>query len=198
MLFEEAEAQNLLPQDGEVYFWPAAVAHELAEQYLQRLQQEIFWRADEARIYGKHIITRRQYAWYADKHYEYTYSGFTRQAMLWTPLLIELKARVEQVTGKQYNSCLLNLYPDGDTGMAWHRDDETDLLQNGSIASLSFGARRKFSLKHIDSNEKREVMLDSGDLLEMAGETQSYWRHCVPKSKRVKDLRINLTFRQMV
>jgi len=197
MLFQETEQQNLLPQDGIVHYWPGIITGPEADDYFQRLMNEVHWRADEARMYGKHFITRRQFAWYADCTYEYVYSGVARKAMLWIPLVTELKQRVEGVTGQSYQSCLLNLYPDGDSGMSWHQDDEPELRKNGSIASLSFGAQRKFSLKHISTGEKRDVLLDHGDLLEMGGETQSHWRHCVPKTKRVTEPRINLTFRQM-
>jgi len=92
----------------------------------------------------------------------------------------------------------LNLYPDGNSGMAWHRDAEKELVPDGSIASLSFGASRKFALKHIESKEKLDFILHSGDLLEMCGETQQHWMHSVPKTKKVLEPRINLTFRQML
>lgn len=82
--------------------------------------------------------------------------------------------------------------------MAWHSDDEKELVSNGSIASLSFGASRKFSLKHLASKEKVELMLHSGALLEMYGTTQRHWQHSVPKTKKVDSPRVNLTFRQMV
>jgi len=189
--------QNYLPQDGELHYWGAVFGQDEAAQLTQRLLQEVNWRNDVAMMYGKRIVTRREYAWYADSCYEYTYSGVSRRAQLWEPLIKALKQEVEQRTGQVYNSCLLNLYPDGDTGMAWHSDDEKDLLRNGSIASLSFGASRKFTLKHLLNKGKVELMLHSGELLEMCGETQSHWQHSVPKTKKVDSPRVNLTFRQM-
>lgn len=197
MLFHDQMHENLLPKDGCLYYWPELFGPSQSNHYMERLKAEIQWKPDEAKIYGKHIITRRQYAWYADRSYEYSYSGVTRHSMPWIPILLKLRGITQEVTGQFYNSCLLNLYPDGATGMAWHRDAETELLKNGSIASLSFGATRKFSLKHIASSHKVELFLHSGDLLEMCGETQSYWRHSIPKTKRVFEPRINLTFRQM-
>lgn len=190
--------QNYLPQDGELYYWGPVVSATEAEQLTARLLLEVNWKNDIAVMYGKRIVTRRQYAWYADHCYEYRYSGVSRRAELWIPFINELKQLTEQHTGQVYNSCLLNLYPDGDTGMAWHSDDEQELKPNGSIASLSFGASRKFSLKHLSTKEKVELMLHSGELLEMRGVTQHYWQHCVPKTKKVDSPRVNLTFRQMV
>jgi len=193
----QREGHNHLPVDGEVYYWPQQLV-EHSQQYTQCLLDEVLWRHDEAVIYGKRIVTRRQYAWFADHPYEYSYSGVARRAEPWTELVGDLRSQVEAVTGKRYNSCLLNLYPDGDSGMAWHRDDERDLAPAGSIASLSFGASRKFAMKHRVSGEKVDFMLHSGDLLEMCGVTQDYWRHSVPKTWRVDTPRVNLTFRQMV
>jgi alkylated DNA repair dioxygenase AlkB len=82
--------------------------------------------------------------------------------------------------------------------MAWHSDAETDLKKNGAICSLSFGAERKFTFKHKESGDKVELLLEDGSLLLMKDETQSYWFHRLPPSKKVKDLRINLTFRTIV
>ena len=106
-----------------------------------------------------------------------------------------LKAKVEQKTGEKYNSCLLNLYHDGSEGMAWHSDGEKDLQRNGAIASLSFGALRKFAFKHKNTKEVVSLNLKAGSLLVMKGETQQHWLHRLPPTKKVQSPRINLTFR---
>ena len=46
----------------------------------------------------------------------------------------------------QFNSVLLNEYPNGKVGMGWHSDDEKK--NRSIIASLSFGANRDFIFKH--------------------------------------------------
>lgn len=188
---------NFLPRDGELRYWGVVFSFDDASMWMQRLMNEVEWKPDEANIYGKHIITRRQYAWFSDRRETYTYSGVTRHSQCWIPLINVLRQQVEQYTGEEYQSCLLNLYPDGETGMAWHSDDETELVKHGSIASLSFGASRRFVLKHRTTQEKVEMLLNHGDLLEMRGATQSYWVHSIPKTKAVTEPRINLTFRQM-
>src|SRR5699024_713386 len=109
--------------------------------------------------------------------------------------LLELKNKIEEETGEEFNSCLLNLYHDGSEGMGWHSDDESDLKKNGTIGSLSLGAKRKFVFKHKTTKEKVEVFLDHGSLLLMKGETQRYWLHTLPPTKKVKSPRVNLTFR---
>ena len=140
--------ENLLPQDGIVNYYGTVFSEEESDFYLEQLLHHIEWKNDEAIIYGKHIITKRKAAWYGDRNYSYTYSNTTKQALPWTADLLALKKRVEELTETVFNSCLLNLYHDGNEGMAWHSDDEKSLGKNSSIASLSFGAERKFSLKH--------------------------------------------------
>lgn len=149
-------------------------------------------------IFGKRIVTKRKTAWYAAEEYEYTYSKITRKARLWTPELVELKELIEEVTGREFNSCLLNLYHSGEEGMSWHSDAEAELGKEPAIASLSLGAERKFLLKHKRTKEKISLPLQNGSLLLMAGQTQKNWLHSLPKTKKVQAPRINLTFRKIV
>jgi alkylated DNA repair dioxygenase AlkB len=149
-------------------------------------------------IFGKRIVTKRMTGWYGEKEFDYTYSKITRKARLWTPELIELKNLVEQKTGLNFNSCLLNLYHTGEEGMSWHSDAEAELGPDPAIASLSLGAERKFVLKNKLSGEKVTVELENGSLLLMKGQTQKNWLHSLPKTKKVKEPRINLTFRRII
>jgi len=197
-LFEQDKNTNLLPYGGKVIYHGKVTEPAKAEHYLDVLLNTIAWKNDEAVIFGRHIITKRKVAWYADADYSYTYSNTTKQALPWTKELLELKQLTEQLTGHQFNSCLLNLYHNGDEGMAWHSDDEKALGKDTAIASLSFGAERKFALKHRESRFKTELILEHGSLLIMKGTTQSNWLHCLPKSKKINQPRVNLTFRSMV
>jgi len=189
--------QNLLPFDGVADYYGAIMTALTAEEYMESLMTDIEWRNDEAVIFGRHIITKRKVAWYGDADYGYTYSGIVRQALPWTEELLALKALTEELTGFAYNSCLLNLYHDGEEGMAWHSDDEKELAPDGAIASLSFGAERRFLFRHKGTKEVVEVRLSAGSLLVMRETTQDKWMHSLPKMKRVKDPRVNLTFRTM-
>ena len=192
------EVVNLLPFDGQADYYGQVMAAEEAERYMERLMSEIEWRNDEAVIFGRHIVTKRKVAWYGDNTYTYTYSNITRQALPWTADLLALKELTGRLTGARYNSCLLNLYHDGDEGMAWHSDDEKELEPDGAIASLSFGAERRFLFRHRQSKEKLEVLLAAGSLLVMRGTTQTHWLHSLPKMKKVRIPRVNLTFRIML
>ncbi|MDO6759848.1 alpha-ketoglutarate-dependent dioxygenase AlkB [Tamlana sp. 2_MG-2023] len=194
-LFNNDVVSNILPYDGEVNYYGKVIPEKKIAHYYNQLLEEISWNHDEAIIFGKLIVTKRKVAWYGDEAFDYTYSKTTKRALPWNKALLELKNLVEQKTGETYNSCLLNLYHNGDEGMAWHSDAEKDLKKNGSIASLSFGAERKFSFKHKTTKKTVSVVLERGSLLEMTGTTQTHWLHRLPPTKKVKTPRINLTFR---
>lgn len=189
---------NLLPFDGIVNYYGTIMSSADADRYFNALMENIEWKNDEAIIYGKHIITKRKVAWYGNSNFSYTYSNTTKEALSWTKELLELKQLIEKISGDTFNSCLLNLYHNGDEGMAWHSDDEKSLGLNTCIASLSFGAERKFSLKHKVSKDTISQLLENGSLLIMKGATQSNWLHCLPKTKKVTTPRINLTFRTII
>ena len=195
---EEPLPRNVLPQDGEAMDHGVIFKREEADRYFEVLLREVPWRHDEAKMFGKHIVTARKVAWYGDRNYDYTYSGRTRTALIWTPELWEIKEMVEGLSGARYNSCLLNLYGDGSQGMGWHHDDEKGLGRNSNIASVSFGAARRFDFRHNRTREKVSVLLEHGSLLVMRGTTQSFWQHQIPKSLKVTEPRINLTFRRMI
>lgn len=190
--------ENLLPKDGTVNYYGKIIDQEEADAFYLQLLENIEWKNDEAVIFGKKILTKRKVAWYGDDNYEYTYSNSTKKAIPWTPELLKLKALAEEKTGEEFNSCLLNLYHNGEEGMAYHSDGEKDLKKNGAIASLSFGAERKFSFKHKFTKEKVDLLLEHGSLLVMKDQTQSFWLHRVPPTKKIHSPRINLTFRTIV
>ncbi len=189
---------NLLPKDGTVNYYGKVLASKEADQYFDLLTQNILWENDEVIILGKHIITKRKAAWYGDSDYSYTYSNTTKQALAWTKELSQLKQIVEELAETKFNSCLLNLYHNGDEGMGWHSDDEKSLGKNNIIASLSFGAERNFLFKHKQTKQIISLVLEHGSLLIMKDATQMNWLHSLPKSKNVTRPRINLTFRTII
>jgi len=197
-LFNTNSFVNLLPFDGVANYHGNVLKREQAQFYFNTLLNTIEWKNDEAIIFGKHIITKRKAAWYGDSNYAYTYSNTTKHALAWTKELSELKQLTEALTGTTYNSCLLNLYHTGDEGMAWHSDDEKSLGKNTSIASLSFGAERKFCFKHKRTKQTISILLENGSLLEMKDTTQTNWLHRLPTTIKILTPRVNLTFRTMV
>lgn len=197
-LFSPEPFSNLLPSDGTVIYYGKVLNHDVSINYFDALMHKIEWKNDEAVIFGKHMITKRKVAWYGDTNFTYTYSNITKEALPWTNELLELKQLAEKITKTTYNSCLLNLYHNGDESMAWHSDDEKTLGKHMSIASFSFGAARKFSFKHKITHQKVSLILENGSLLEMKDATQENWWHRLPKTKLIDQPRINLTFRTIV
>ncbi|UKT64476.1 alpha-ketoglutarate-dependent dioxygenase AlkB family protein [Pedobacter mucosus] len=190
--------KNLLPYGGIVNYYGKLFTEKEANAYFNTLMETIAWKNDEAFIMGKHIITKRKVAWYGDEEYSYTYSKASKVALPWTKELLALKKLAEQKCETSFNSCLLNLYHSGEEGMAYHSDDEKALAKNAAIASLSFGAERKFLLKNKQTKETVGLFLEHGSLLVMKGETQTNWLHRLPQTTKVNQPRINLTFRTMV
>jgi alkylated DNA repair dioxygenase AlkB len=197
-LFPLDPSANLLPCDGTVNYHGQIFSMTEANDHQTALLNDVPWQHDEAIIYGKHIITARKVAWYGDSEFAYAYSGITRQALPWNEHLLKLKATVEEHCQTRFNSCLLNLYDHGDQGMAWHSDDEKTLAKHAAIASVSFGAERRFCFKHKRTTQTAEIVLEHGSLLVMKDSTQTHWLHSIPKSKRITEPRINLTFRAFV
>lgn len=188
---------EILPYDGSVLHFGKVFTPTTALELYQKLLHDIKWEHDVVKLFGKTIVTKRKIAWYAKVKKTYTYTGVTKSSLAWTPFLEELMQKVSHHTSETYNSCLLNLYHNGAEGMAWHSDGEKELVTNGSIASLSLGASRKFSFKHKQTKHKIDIDLHSGDLIEMRGLTQKHWLHRLPPTTKCHTPRINLTFRQM-
>ena len=168
--------------------------------YMKHLTNDIKWKREKIRMWGREIVTKKRIAWYADKGKPYTYSGSTFHPDQWNELLLEIKKYVEHYIKFQFNSVLLNEYPNGKVGMGWHSDDERELGIDPIIASLSFGANRDFIFKHKTdkSFENIKIHLKSGSLLLMLGSTQHHWKHSLPKRLKVREPRINLTFRRIL
>jgi alkylated DNA repair dioxygenase AlkB len=192
------EHTNLLTDGGTVNYYGQIMPVGKADAFQQTLLENIDWRNDEAFIFGRRIVTKRKVAWYGDRQFEYSYSNTIKRAVQWTPDLIVLKEITERLSGEHFNSCLLNLYHDGNEGVGWHSDGEKDLKENGAIASLSFGAERRFLFRNKKTKKIVSVFLEHGSLLIMKDATQKNWMHRLPPDKDVRAPRVNLTFRTIV
>jgi alkylated DNA repair dioxygenase AlkB len=197
---DESSLERHLIQDGELQIARRFIFSDKANAYFQLLLHNIQWKQEEIVVFGKKHLEPRLTAWYADEGTHYAYSNKILQPKDWSVELLELKTKIEDILpGKSFNSVLLNLYRDGNDKMGWHSDNEKELGPNPCIASLSFGATRFFDLKHKQDKTKRfRFELSSGTLLVMSGSLQDYWLHQVPPQKKVKEPRINLTFREVV
>ena len=189
---------NLLPKDGTVHYYGKIFTEEQSEIYYVKLLNEINWQHDVVKIFGKEIITKRKVAFLGDEGISYKYSGKTKIAEKWLKFILEIKSTVEQISGEKFNACLLNYYHNGSEAMSWHSDNEKEILKHSAIASVSFGAERKFGFKHNFSKEEISLMLENGSLLIMKDKTQIYWKHKLYTNAKITLPRINLTFRTIV
>ena len=200
-LFAPAPTDNLLPYDGKVN--DLGVIIDDATALYNTLLNELPWQPDIVTLFGKTHITTRQIVWMGDTDADYQYSGHVRQTVPWSDIVFHVKQEIEQALAKigvttNFNTCLLNYYPSGADGMGYHADDEKELGQQPVIASLSLGATRKFVFKHKKTQDKVELYLESGQLVVMHGDTQTFWKHTITKTKTVDAGRISLTFRHML
>lgn len=196
-LFEDGPIR--LPMaEADVVFYPRFFEPEKAEELFRRLQSEIPWRQVSIKLYGKTIPVPRLTAWHGDPGVSYTYSKLTLNAEPWTPALLEIRDRLKELDATDFNGVLLNSYRNGNDGMSWHSDDEPELGPNPVIASVNFGGVRRFQFRHrLRRNETAAIDLTPGSCLMMRGETQTFWLHQIPKTKKSCEPRINLTFRHI-
>ena len=185
-----------IPQ-GTLLLEPDFIADNEANNLFQSLQQQLNWQQAEIRMFGRMVRIPRLQCFQGEPGISYRYSGLTLKTEPWHPLIHALKQRVESVAEHTFNTVLINYYRDGKDSMGWHSDDEPELGSNPVIASLNLGQARRFLLRHRFDKAipQRELLLNSGSLLIMAGQLQHYWHHSVPKTNRPLEGRINLTFR---
>lgn len=188
--------RNILPFDGHAYLiddtqgafaWPEITAH---------LAESVPWRIEIARLFGREMPVPRMTAWFGEA--DYTYSGIRHRAAPFPAIVQLLRERAESLSGASYNSVLLNLYGNGTDSVGWHSDNEAGLGDCPTIASLSLGAARRFQFRHKRTKDTITLELGEGHWLIMAGETQRFWLHQVPKTTASVARRINLTFRRMI
>ncbi|VXC52788.1 DNA repair protein [Pseudomonas sp. 8Z] len=193
MLFDDS-----LPPlaDAELDYQPAWVDAALADIWLEALIEQTPWQQPQLFIHGRHHSVPRLTAWYGEPEARYRYSGVIHEPLPWTPLLDEIRQRVEQCVGQALNAVLLNYYRDGQDSMGWHSDAEPELGRNPLIASLNLGGSRRFDLRRVGATRiEHSLTLDHASLLVMRGPTQHHWQHQVAKTRRVCAPRLNLTFR---
>ena len=182
-------------ENGEYLFYPIFFTKSESDIFFQKLKSEIEWKQESMNMYGKKINFPRLTAWYGDNDKPYSFSGITLSPKVWNEELVSIKNKIEPIAKVDFNSVLLNRYRDGNDSISWHTDAEKELGINPVIASVNFGATRKFQLRHIKTKEKLEIELTHGSLLIMQGEMQHFWQHQVPKTSQKVGERINLTFR---
>ncbi|MCG8463660.1 MAG: alpha-ketoglutarate-dependent dioxygenase AlkB [Xanthomonadales bacterium] len=182
--------------DCALYYFPDWIAVAKADALFDALNAEIPWQQRAIQVYGRQVMQPRLTAWIGDESASYSYSKTQHLPEPWTPTTSKLRHDLEQSCQWRFNSVLANCYRNGEDSMGWHADNEAELGQQPVIASLTLGAARRFVMRRRDDHQQKfECLLAHGSLLVMAGETQQYWQHSLPKSRKVNGARINLTYR---
>ncbi|MBA4299311.1 Alkylated DNA repair dioxygenase AlkB [Algoriphagus alkaliphilus] len=190
---------NLIPFQGETKLVQDFFSKKPADYYFQKLQKSLDWKQEPIRMFGKMVMQPRLTALYGDAGRPYGYSGISMNPSVWTTELLEIKEKLQVFSGIVFTHVLCNYYRDGQDSMGWHRDNEAVLGKNPSIASITFGSTRLFQIRHYETkNHKIDIPLTHGSLLMMSGESQHHWEHQLPKTKKVLEPRINLTFRKLL
>lgn len=189
------QSANYAPFDGEIYVFSGFYSCNEADTFYSLLFRTLAWQSEQLFIFGRRLKVPRLMAWYGDASAHYRYSGVEHIPLPWTADLQMLKADVETVCSHSFNSVLANLYRDGQDSMGSHADNEKELGNTPLIASLSLGESRLLRFRHPRSGCKLNIELAHGDLMVMAGALQQHWRHELPKTRKAKQPRINLTFR---
>lgn len=186
-------------QENDSLDWRNTDWYTLTDRELKAINfSNIKWKHDAINFYGKIIPLPRLTSWYGDQGKAYTYSGIKSHPENWNEGLLYIKNEVERVANAKFNSVLLNWYRNGEDHLNWHADDEKELGNNPIIASVNFGETRDFIIRRNDDQSKKiTIPLKHGTLIIMKGELQHFWQHSVPKRKKIKGSRFNLTFRSI-
>lgn len=165
---------------------------EEADGYYNSLLTDTPWREYEMPMYDKIVTAPRMISWHQDINSD--------NAPEFSSDLNSIRKRVEAETNLHFNAVLLNLYRNGNDGVSWHSDRIDRSGNNPIIASVTFGETRIFRLRHKFRKDvpQVEIPLYHGSFLIMAGKTNSFWEHAVPKTSKNILPRINLTFRRVI
>ena len=170
-----------------------------AGNYFIEILNTTTWKQDKIKVYGKTYMQPRLTALYANNALPYSYSGIKMHPEKMTHILSEIQNRIHKVSNNIFTTVLINQYRNGNDSNGWHADNEKELGKNPIIASVSFGSDRFFHLKHREQKELRfKILLKSGSLFFMEGETQTHWLHQIAKTSQPVGTRINLTFRKII
>lgn len=124
---DAAEPIVILAKDGRAEYINHFYDAEVSDSLFTNVLGSLTWESDQIFMFGRLVTTARKVAWVGDPDCLYTYSGVQKIPQAWTKELLQMKHKLEQLTGHTYNSCLLNLYHTGDEGMGWHSDNEKEL-----------------------------------------------------------------------
>jgi len=186
--------------DGQVCLLHSFLPERDAWKLFDTLRDSVDWRQDEILTFGRRVRIPRLHRWMSEPGHTYAWSGIVMDSIHWSPEVVEVRNRLNTLLGANFNGVLLNLYRDGEDCVGWHSDNEAIFGAQPTIASVSLGEERDFLLRHKTRRDLDvlRISLEHGSVLLMSGVTQTHWLHSLPRRSRVKSMRINLTFRQLI
>lgn len=192
---EETKLEKTELKDDSIVYWcKNFLSSDEATKLYEHLLKEMNWIQGELSMFGKKVLTPRMQSWMADEGIDANLYQKQKQHP-WTEPVLEIKKKLEEMLHCKFDYLLLNYYRNGNDYIGWHADREAIPESKSVIASMTLGETRKFVLKHNETEEKLEYQLTHGSLIVMAGKTQKYWKHTIPKQLKVTKPRLNLTFR---
>jgi alkylated DNA repair dioxygenase AlkB len=187
--------------------YPDSMSGIFANSALDTLVSQVQFQVDEIRTVSNRVVTeRRKTAWQGDDGVApFAYSGKSMETNRWSPLVQSVRDRLVEETGIYYDGCLLNLYPDGGSGMRYHIDPDQGVLWNYETVVVSVGATRRFSFREIPGvnrsskqQQPHTFVLMEGDVTEMFGDCQTRYQHTVKTAddKKEEASRASLVFKR--
>lgn len=180
---------------SEIRLFPAFLPRRVADELLHHSIQELPWAVEKIPMFGKIYDSPRVSCAIAEPGVVYTYRGSHSTTTPFTRKLTRLRHHLEKELKQPFNYILATRYRNGRDHLGWHSDDERDLGDYPTIASLSLGATRIFRFRKKSSNETISLQLNHRDLLLMSGDSQKHYKHTLPPSRNTTTERVNLSFR---
>lgn len=112
----------------------------------------------------------------------------------WPPGLQDVRDQLVDRIGQRFRVCVALHYAHGQVSMGYHADHEA-YGDTSWIASLSLGATRTFSLRHVGTPSCQNVAMTHGSLVIMGPGCQQTCEHAILADPDCNEARINLTFR---
>lgn len=195
---ESAAAKTVALQNETpgIQYVPGYLNQITADTMFQDLHNGVDWQQTYYNFNNRKVAAPRLVALVGESNY--TYSGLSLQPDPWPTTVKILLPALLKKTGIQYNGALLNLYRNGKDSVGFHSDNEPELGESPTIASISLGATRIMTFKHKRTGAIKRFALSHGDLLVMSGNCQNDWLHAIEKTTNDVDARINITFRAFI
>ena len=118
------------------------------------------------------------------------------------PSIHTLLDNINASMGTKLNSCLIQFYPNGSSGIRLHDDFEWEMDHSQPFVNISIGGCRKIEFfnnyQKCSETPAKVVKAENGSMYTMNKECQKYFRHRVPTSGNKLEPRFNLSFRSIL